>query len=108
MNQIHFLNAHFASKNYKFNRMKAIATIIGVLLIAGGAWLIYDGYQVKQTASARIEKEVTTAIKALTDNSVKTKPEINRKSDIEMFGGAAAAVAGIVLVAAGMRRKRRR
>jgi hypothetical protein len=86
--------------------MKALLTIAGILLIAGGCYFLYDGYQVKQTAGAKIEKEVSSALRALTDNSVKTKTSVNNESAMKMIGGGAAVLAGIVLLAGGVRRKR--
>lgn len=88
--------------------MKIFITLLGVILIAGGAYLAFDGYQVKQTTSAKIEKEVSTAIKYITDDAIKPKTEINKDSDIKMVGGATAVVAGLVLVVVGLRRKRGR
>ncbi|MFO7617020.1 MAG: DUF3185 family protein [Bacteroidales bacterium] len=85
--------------------MKIFITLLGIALIAGGAYLVYDGYQVKQTTSARIEKEVSTAIKYITDDAVKPKTELNKESDYKMVGGATAVVAGLVLVVVGLRRK---
>jgi len=58
--------------------MKIFITLLGVILIAGGAYLAFDGYQVKQTTSAKIEKEVSTAIKYITDDAI--KPKTRRKS----------------------------
>jgi len=86
--------------------MKTIIILVGILLIAGGFYFVYDGYQVKQTAGAKIEKEVSSVVKALTDNSVKTNTNVNNESAMKMIGGGVAGIAGIVLVVAGLRRKR--
>ena len=86
--------------------MKTIIILVGILLIAGGFYFVYDGYQVKQTAGAKIENEVSSVVKALTDNSVKTKTNVNNESAMKMIGGGVAGIAGIVLVVAGLRRKK--
>ncbi len=88
--------------------MKALITFLGILLIAGGAYLIYDGYQVKQTASARIEKEITTALNKITDDAVITDTDLNKEADLKMVGGAVAGLSGLVLVGVGLTRKKRR
>ena len=85
--------------------MKAIIILAGILLIVGGSYFVYDGYQVKQTAAAKVEKEVSAVVKALTDNSVKTKTNVNNESAMKMIGGGVAAITGIVLVIGGLRRK---
>ena len=87
--------------------MKAIITLAGILLIAGGCYFIYDGYQVKQTAVAKVEKEISSAIRALTDDSVKTKTSVNNESATKMIGGGVAGLTGILLLAGGLRKKRR-
>lgn len=84
--------------------MKAIITLVGILLIVGGSYLVYDGYQVKQTAGAKVEKEVSAVVKALTDNSVKTKTNVNNESAMKMIGGGVAAITGIILVVGGLRK----
>lgn len=86
--------------------MKTIIILAGILLIAGGFYFVYDGYQIKQTAGAKIEKEVSSVVKALTDNSVKTNTNVNNESAMKMIGGGVAGIAGIVLLAGGLRRKR--
>lgn len=86
--------------------MKTIITLVGILLIAGGCYLVYDGYQLKQTAGAQIEKEVSSVVKALTDNSVKTKTNVNNESAMKMIGGGVAGIAGIVLLVGGLRRRK--
>lgn len=86
--------------------MKIFITIAGILLIAGGCYFVYDGYQQKQTTTAKIEKELSSALRALTDDSVKTKTKVNNESAAKMIGGGVAALAGIALFAGGLRRKR--
>jgi outer membrane murein-binding lipoprotein Lpp len=86
--------------------MKAFVLFAGILLIAGGSYFIYDGYQVKQTGAAKVEQEVSSAIRALTDNSVKPRTNVNNESAMKMIGGGVAAIAGIVLLAGGIRRKK--
>jgi len=86
--------------------MKPITLIAAILLIAGGCYFVYDGYQLKQTAGAKIEKEVSSVVKALTDNSVKTKSTVNDESAMKMIGGGAAGIVGIVLLVGGLRRRK--
>ena len=86
--------------------MKTIIILAGILLIAGGCYFVYDGYQMKQTAGAQIEKEVSSVVKALSDNSVKTKTNVNNESAAKMIGGGVAGIAGIVLLAGGLRRRK--
>jgi hypothetical protein len=86
--------------------MKAIKILAAILLIAGGCYFVYDGYQLKQTAGAKIEKEVSSVVKALTDSSVKTKTSVNNESAMKMIGGGAALVGGILLLSFGMRGKK--
>lgn len=85
--------------------MKTLVLLVGILLIVGGFYLVYDGYQVKQTAGAKIEKEVSSVVKALTDNSVKTNTNVNNESAMKMIGGGVLAITGIILVIGGVRRK---
>jgi hypothetical protein len=86
--------------------MKAIITLAGILLIAGGCYFVYDGYQLRQTAGAQIEKEVSSVVKALTDNSVKTKTNVNNESAMKMIGGGVAGITGILLLFGGIRRRK--
>jgi heterodisulfide reductase subunit A-like polyferredoxin len=86
--------------------MKTLILLAGILLIAGGCYFVYDGYQLKQTAGAQIEKEVLSVVKALTDNSVKTKTNVNNESAMKMIGGGVAGITGILLLAGGLRRKK--
>jgi hypothetical protein len=87
--------------------MKAIIAIAGIILIAGGCYLAYDGYQVKQTAVARVEQEISSAIRSITENSVKPKTKVNNESGMKMVGGGVAVLTGVLLLAGGLRRKRR-
>ncbi len=86
--------------------MKAIITLAGILLIVGGCYFVYDGYQERQTGVAKVEKEISAALKALTNDSVKTKTKVNNESAAKMIGGGVAGLAGIVLLAGGLRRKK--
>jgi hypothetical protein len=87
--------------------MRTIILLAGILLIAGGCYFVYDGYQVKQTAGAKIEQEVSNVVKALTDNSVKPKTNVNNESALKMIGGGVAGITGILLLATALRRKKR-
>jgi len=86
--------------------MKAITLIAAILLIAGGCYFIYDGYEMRQTAGAKLEKEVSSVVKALTDNSVKTSTNVNNESAMKMIGGGVAGIAGIFLLIGSVRRKK--
>jgi hypothetical protein len=86
--------------------MKAITLIAAILLIAGGCYFIYDGYEMRQTAGAKIEKEVSSVVKALTDNSVKTSTKVNNESAMKMIGGGVAGIAGVFLLIGSVRRKK--
>ncbi len=86
--------------------MKALITFAGVLLIVGGCYFVYDGYQEKQTGVAKVEKEISSAIRALTNDSVKTKTNVNNRSAAKMIGGGVAGLTGILLLAGGLRRKK--
>jgi hypothetical protein len=85
--------------------MKAI-TLIGAILLIAGCYFIYDGYEMRQTTGARIEKEVSSVVKALTDNSVKTNTKVNNESAMKMIGGGVAGIAGVFLLIGGVRRKK--
>jgi hypothetical protein len=85
--------------------MKAI-TWIGAILLIAGCYFIYDGYEMRQTTGARIEKEVSSVVKALTDNSVKTNTKVNNESAMKMIGGGVAGIAGVFLLIGGVRRKK--
>jgi hypothetical protein len=87
--------------------MKTIITLAGILLIAGGCYFIYDGYQAKQSAVAQVEQGISSAIRSITDNSVKPKTNVNNESAMKMVGGGVAVITGILLLAGGLRRKRR-
>lgn len=87
--------------------MKAIITLAGILLIAGGCYFIYDGYQMKQSTVAQVEQGISSAIRSITDNSVKPKTEVNNESALEMIGGGVGVITGILLIAGGLRRKKR-
>lgn len=86
--------------------MKVLIVIAGIVLIAGGCYFIYDGYQMKQTPVAKVEQGISSAIRSLTDNSVKPKTDVNNESAMKMIGGGIAGLGGAVLLAYGMRRRR--
>jgi heterodisulfide reductase subunit A-like polyferredoxin len=86
--------------------MKALISFAGILLIIGGCYFIYDGYQDKQTGAAKVEKEISAAVRALTNDSVQTKTKVNNRSSAKMIGGGVAGVTGILLLAGGLRRKK--
>lgn len=86
--------------------MKALITFAGIILIVGGCYFVYDGYQEKQTGVAKVEKEISAALKALTNDSVKTKTKVNNQSAAKMIGGGVAGVTGILLLAGGLRKKK--
>lgn len=86
--------------------MKAIILIAGILLIAGGCYFIYDGYQEKQSVVAQVEQGISSAIRSITDNSVKPKTGVNNQSATKMIGGGVAGIVGILLLAGGLRRKK--
>jgi hypothetical protein len=87
--------------------MKAIITFAGILLLAAGCYFVFDGYQVRQTATAKIEKEVSSIVKAISDDTIQTKNKVNNESAMKMIGGGVAGITGIVLLLAGTRRRRR-
>jgi len=87
--------------------MKTIILLAGILLITGGCYFVYDGYQQKQSALAKVEQGVSAAIRSLTDNTVKTKTNVNNESAMKMIGGGVAGITGILLLAGGLRKKRR-
>ena len=88
--------------------MKAIITIAGILLIAGGCYFIYDGYEQRQTTVAKVEKGISDAIRAITDDSVKTGTEVNNESTAKMIGGGVAVLTGVLLLAGGLRSRKRK
>jgi heterodisulfide reductase subunit A-like polyferredoxin len=88
--------------------MKSIITLAGILLIATGCYFIYDGYQVRQTAVAQVEQGISSAIRAITDNTVKTKTNINNESAIKMIGGGVAGITGLLLLVGGLRPGKKR
>ena len=87
--------------------MKAIIALAGIILIAGGCYLVYDGYQVKQTGVAKVEQEISSALRSLTDNSVRLKTKVNNESAVKMIGGGVMVLTGALLLAGGLRKKRR-
>jgi hypothetical protein len=88
--------------------MKVLITLAGILLIAGGCYFVYDGYEIRQTTVARVEKEISTAIRALTDESVKTGTRMNTESTAKMIGGGVAVLTGGLLLIGGLRSGRRK
>jgi hypothetical protein len=87
--------------------MKAIITLAGILLIAGGCYFLYDGYQIRNSTVAQVEQGISTAIRSITDNSVKPKTEVKNESTVKMIGGGVAVLTGVILLAGGLRRRRR-
>ncbi len=86
--------------------MKAIITFAGIILIAGGCYFIYDGYQQKQSSVAKVEQGVSDVIRALSEDSVKTKTQVNNQSAMKMIGGGVAGITGIILLVGGLRKKK--
>lgn len=87
---------------FKISIMKTIIILAGILLIAGGCYFVYDGYEIRQTAVAKVEQGLSSAIRSITDNSVKPKTEVNNESAIKMIGGGIAGITGILLLAGGL------
>jgi hypothetical protein len=87
--------------------MKAIIALAGILLIAGGCYFIYDGYEMRQSTVAQVEQGISSAIRSITDNSVKPKTQVNNESKIKMIGGGVAVLTGFILLAGGLRKKKR-
>lgn len=87
--------------------MKAIITLAGILLIAGGCYFIYDGYEMRQTAVAQVEQGISSAIRSITDDSVKPKTQVNNESKMKMIGGGVGVITGFLLLAGGLRKKRK-
>ncbi len=87
--------------------MKTIIIIAGILLIVGGGYFVYDGYEQKQTPVAKVEKGFSDALKAITDDTVKSKTSVNNESTMKMIGGGVAGVTGILLLVGGFGKRRR-
>jgi hypothetical protein len=84
--------------------MKTIASIIGVVLIVGGGLIIYDGIQSKQTVSYKVKKELSTALKTLSKDSIRSKTKISDKSNLKLIGGGVAVVTGVILLFIGFKK----
>lgn len=85
---------------------KVIFLVCGILLIGAGGYMLYDGYQLKQTTAAKVEKSVSDTIRAITDNSVKMDDSLNRKYKMEMIGGGAILLAGLLALGTGLQTKK--
>ena len=83
--------------------MKALLVFAGILLLVGGGYFLYDGYEQRKSTVAVVEKEFSSALKSLTDGSVKPETKINNESAAKMIGGGVAVLTGILLVGASFR-----
>jgi uncharacterized membrane protein YphA (DoxX/SURF4 family) len=88
--------------------MKALSTLAAILLIAAGVYFVYDGYQMKQTTVAQVEQGISSAIRSITDNTVKTSTRINNESAVKMIGGGAGVLVGFLLLAGSLRKGKRK
>ena len=82
--------------------------IIGILLLVAGSYFAYDGYQMKQTSTSKIGREISAVVENITGNKVEINEETKTESDIKLFGGGGVAVAGLVLILLGLTRKSKR
>ncbi len=84
--------------------MKTFVLIIGIVLIVGGSFFIYDGIQSKQTVSFKVKKELSTALKSLSKDSRKAKTRINDNSNLKVIGGGVVVVSGVILLFIGFKK----
>ncbi|TAL67413.1 MAG: DUF3185 family protein [Bacteroidetes bacterium] len=78
--------------------MKKFASIIGIVLIVGGGFLIYDGIQSKQTVIFKVKKELSTALKSLSNDIRKSKTKINNDPDLKIIAGGIVVASGVILL----------
>jgi len=60
--------------------MKAI---IGIILMVVGLFFAIQGYEMKQTMSAKVEREVSGALKLLSNSKIKGKETLNTEANIK-------------------------
>ena len=82
--------------------------IIGIIFLVVGSYFAYNGYELKQTSTAKFEREASALAKTLTGDKINIESDTNREADIQLFGGGGVAVAGLVLVLLGLSRKGRK
>lgn len=74
---------------------------IGIILIVIGCYFLYDGYELKNTKTAVVEREVSNLMKIFPKNRVKLKNKINDEAKIKLIAGGSATLIGLVLFITG-------
>ena len=78
---------------------------IGVILVVIGTYFGYKGYELNQTAAAKIEKEASAIVESIGGDSVDIKENVNLEADIKMFGGGAVALIGLIMIGLGIKKR---
>lgn len=80
--------------------------IIGIILIVAGSYFAYQGYETKQTFAAKVERETTAVLRDITNNETDYESDTNFRANLELFGGAAMALVGLVVLITGFTNKK--
>ncbi|PLX12510.1 MAG: hypothetical protein C0598_05865 [Marinilabiliales bacterium] len=80
--------------------------IIGIILIVAGSYFAYQGYETKQTFAAKVERETTEALRNITGNETDYESDTNLRANLELFGGGAATLIGLVILITGFTDKK--
>lgn len=72
---------------------------IGIILLIVGLFFMYDGWDIKQTSGAEIEKKISTSVQNVSNEQL--AEDRNTEANIKLFGGGIAALAGFALIYVG-------
>ena len=80
-------------------------SLFGIILLVVGLFFAIQGYELKQTMSAKLEREVSGVLKLLSKDNVKAKDKLNTEANIKLVGGGVAALLGLTLTITGIKKK---
>lgn len=105
LTSLFIIGCKIGDNSYFWINTKVMRLIIGIILLVGGSYFGYNGYQLKQTSAAKFEREASALAKTLTGDKVSIESDTNTEADIQLFGGGGVAVVGLVLILSGLTRK---
>jgi hypothetical protein len=84
--------------------MKNMLLIGGILMILLGLYFGFDGYQIKQSQTAKYEKEISNLMSYLPETNIDIN-KINRNGDWKLFGGIGMILIGSLTLFINLKKK---